>query len=357
LSRLAPTKALSGGGCYRALAMVVSEDERRGRGLGPCLACAAAFHAALFALSFLRPARAAVNPEAAPPDATAVNVDAETVISDPPATPPGGGSPAASDSTIAAARSPAPPTARRPRTATARPVPAVEPPRADRDSSSLPDSPIDPAPSDEDPPSSLAAMQAAGDRRERDAAAAAAQAAAGGGRGGSGGPGGPGVGWGPVPIHGSNPFGNGSHGALTGRVCFVPVDTLRIADVRDCQYFATLYTDTLDIPERQSFEGFPGVTDRSDWFLIDYTGVFSVAGYGTYVFRLHSDDGSYLYIDDALIIDNDGKHAPESRSGSVQLAVGEHRILVRYAQTTDRMALQLFVRAPGAAETLFTPQF
>jgi hypothetical protein len=318
--------------------MAAPQNERPVGGLGPFLACAAAFHAALFALSSLRPARAAVNADVTPSGPNAVNVDAESAIAEPPVTPPGGGSPIAGDSTIATARSPVPPAPRKPRPAAATPVSAAEPPR------------------DEDGPSGTAAVQAANDRRERDMAMAVAAASPGMGPGANGGPGGAGAGWGTVPIRGSTPFGNGSHGALTGRVCFIAVDTLRIADVRDCQYFATLYTDTLDIPERQSFDGFPGVTSRSDWFLIDYTGIFSVTGYGTYVFRLHSDDGSYLYIDDALVIDNDGKHAPESRSGRVVLAVGEHRILVRYAQTTDRMALQLFVRAPGTAETIFTTQ-
>ena len=138
-------------------------------------------------------------------------------------------------------------------------------------------------------------------------------------------------------------------------VCFLPVGTLRIAQVRDCQYVATVYADTLDIPERQFYDGFPGVTDRSDWFLIDYTGDFTVSADGSYEFRLHSDDGSYLYIDDHLVIDNDGKHAPLSRYGTVALGVGEHRIKVRYAQTTDRMALELFVRTPRARdERIFT---
>jgi hypothetical protein len=76
---------------------------------------------------------------------------------------------------------------------------------------------------------------------------------------------------------------------------------------------------------------------------------------GVYEFRLHSDDGSYLFIDDRMVIDNDGKHAPESRSGRVSLATGEHLIKVRYAQTDDRMALQLFVLVPGASsERIFT---
>lgn len=212
-----------------------------------------------------------------------------------------------------------------------------------------------PAPSSE-AQSAFAAEQAAIERRQRGIEAAAA-AAAGFGGPGRGGPGGDGAGWPAPAIRGSIAFGNGSRGALTGRVCFLPVGTLRIADVRECRYVATLYTDTLDIPERHFYDGFPGVTDRSEWFLIDYTGTFTVREYGSYEFRLHSDDGSYLYVDDKLVIDNDGKHAPASRSGSIPLVVGRHRIKVRYAQTNDRMALQLFVRAPqDSEERIFTPQ-
>jgi hypothetical protein len=308
-------------------------------------------HAAVFATgSFSRPHTAAAA-ELGPTAVAAVNVDLES-----PADPQllgGGGSPNAGEPWVAAALA----TPRRRQAAVPKPVSVVAPPRGDRTSSTALDTPTDsPMQTHDDPPTRMAAMQASDDRRRRDEGMAAAAASAGVGPGASGGQGGFGAGWGAPAIRGSIAFGNGSRGALTGRVCFLPAGTLRIADVRECEYVATVYTDTLDIPERHFSDGFPGVTDRSEWFLIDYTGTFSVTGYGMYVFRLHSDDGSYLYVDDDLVIDNDGKHAPESRSGRVALAVGQHRIKVRYAQTTDRMALQLFVRTPQGAETIFTTQ-
>ena len=120
---------------------------------------------------------------------------------------------------------------------------------------------------------------------------------------------------------------------------------------------ATFYTNIFDIPERHEIDGFPGITDRASWFMIEYTGVFTVARDGTYAFRLHSDDGSYLFIDGKMVIENDGKHKPESRSGSIQLRAGEHQLRMLYAQTIDRMALQLFVRVPGSpVEQLFAPK-
>jgi hypothetical protein len=120
---------------------------------------------------------------------------------------------------------------------------------------------------------------------------------------------------------------------------------------------ATFYTNTFDVRERQQVDGFPGITDRASWFMIEYTGVFTVARDGIYAFRLHSDDGSYLFIDGQQVIDNDGKHEPWSRRGSIPLVAGEHHLKLLYGQTTDRMALQLYVRVPGGQrEQLFTPR-
>jgi hypothetical protein len=58
-----------------------------------------------------------------------------------------------------------------------------------------------------------------------------------------------------------------------------------------------------------------------------------------------------------MVIENDGKHQPTSRSGSIHLKIGAHQLRLLYAQTTDRMALQLFVVVPGSGvEQLFTPR-
>ena len=334
----------------------MGENERDRRRLGRCVTCAVAIHAAVFAWDPHRRADAAEAEGAPLAVLEATNVDVEPVAAERDTRPAGGGAPTPGDSPVARARPLvplAPPVAK---AAAPTPIPTTERPRGDRGSSPASDEASDDA---DNAKPALAAAQASDERRERGMAMAAA-AWAGVGAGSRGGPGGHGAGWGSEPstppaITADIPFGNGRGGALVGRVCFVPVGTLRIADVGDCPYVATIYTDTLNIPERHFHDGFPGVSRRAEWFLIDYTGTFSVTVNGVYGFRLHSDDGSYLFIDDRMVIDNDGKHAPESRSGRIVLGAGEHRIKVRYAQTNDRMALQLFVLGPGAAsERIFT---
>jgi len=329
--------------------------------LSPFVLVAIGIHASLFALGVSRPRSAAsASEEVLSASGSLLNVEIDPPIREAISRLPGSGVSVAAGAQQASDR---PAAAREPvKASRADPAPigaaaAVETARGD-DLRPPTDVVAGASPAASSSARAMAALeQASEERRQRGIEAAAAAAARGAGGPGRGGPGGGGAGWSAPAIRGSIAFGNGTEGALTGRVCFLPYGTLRISEVRECQYVATVYTDTLNIPERHFYDGFPGVTNRSEWFLIDYTGTFTVHEYGTYEFRLHSVDGSYLYIDDNLVIENDGKHAPLSRSGSTTLVVGPHRIKVRYAQTNDRMALQLFVRTPqDSEERIFTPR-
>lgn len=60
-----------------------------------------------------------------------------------------------------------------------------------------------------------------------------------------------------------------------------------------------------------------------------------------YTFYLTSDDGSALYVDDALVADNDGTHGMKERSGTVSLTTGWHKIVVEYFEATQDQGLQV----------------
>ena len=67
-----------------------------------------------------------------------------------------------------------------------------------------------------------------------------------------------------------------------------------------------------------------------------------------------SDDGSRLYLDDKLVIDNDGMHPPEELSGSAVLTRGIHKIRVIYFQGPRfSVALVLSVARPNENWQLF----
>ncbi len=116
-----------------------------------------------------------------------------------------------------------------------------------------------------------------------------------------------------------------------------------------------IYTSSLNLPPQDFKQGFPGVTKRTEWFAIDYTGRFWIADPGMYTFSLLSDDGAKLYIDDQVIIDNDGVHAPIEKTGAVELAGGLHQIRVSYFQGPKwQVALVLKVASAGREWRVFS---
>ena len=120
--------------------------------------------------------------------------------------------------------------------------------------------------------------------------------------------------------------------ALKGDIYFLEPGTPRLPDFERLQPQGTVYVTELNVTPRAFDQGFPGVTDKLEWFAIDYNGRISVARSGTYRFRLTSDDGSILIIDGRKVIDNDGGHPPRSAEGSIDLQAGVHEIRVQYFQ-------------------------
>lgn len=61
-----------------------------------------------------------------------------------------------------------------------------------------------------------------------------------------------------------------------------------------------------------------------------FKGYFSAPIDDVYTFKLTSDDGSMLYLNDVVVVDNDGGHSPIEVIGQKALAKGYHKFEVRY---------------------------
>jgi len=72
-----------------------------------------------------------------------------------------------------------------------------------------------------------------------------------------------------------------------------------------------------------------------------YRGSLHIARDDMYTFHLTSDDGSRLWIDDNLIVDNDGLHGAVELAGSDALAAGWHRIRVEWFNKSGGAELAL----------------
>ena len=91
-----------------------------------------------------------------------------------------------------------------------------------------------------------------------------------------------------------------------------------------------------------------GVSEDSlDHFAALFTSEFSVPAAGEYLFFLTSDDGSKLYLDDNLLIDNDGSHGGKVIVGKSELKKGSHTIRIEYFEDTETQHLELHYGPDG----------
>lgn len=77
-------------------------------------------------------------------------------------------------------------------------------------------------------------------------------------------------------------------------------------------------------------------------FGFEYRGFIKIPADGIYRFYTASDDGSKLWINNQVVVENDGLHGMEEESGVVALQAGYHEILVRYFNNTGGNDLKVY---------------
>jgi hexosaminidase len=75
-----------------------------------------------------------------------------------------------------------------------------------------------------------------------------------------------------------------------------------------------------------------------------YEGYIFADSDGMYSFKVRSDDGAVLYIDEELVVDNDGPHPPREVTGSVALQRGYHKIKLHYFDSGEGRVLEVSAR-------------
>src|SRR5690349_7739557 len=67
-----------------------------------------------------------------------------------------------------------------------------------------------------------------------------------------------------------------------------------------------------------------------DHFLAHVLGNINITTAGSYTFRLTSDDGSRLLIDNSVVINHDGLHGPMAKEGTATLTTGYHALRIEH---------------------------
>jgi len=85
---------------------------------------------------------------------------------------------------------------------------------------------------------------------------------------------------------------------------------------------------------------------RSGNFALRFKGYLRIDRAGSYRFHLHSDDGSKLFLDDKLVVANDGVHPPSTVSGAVKLTKGTHKLTAGVFNAGGGVELHVDIEGP-----------
>ncbi|MCX6220069.1 MAG: PA14 domain-containing protein, partial [Bacteroidia bacterium] len=90
------------------------------------------------------------------------------------------------------------------------------------------------------------------------------------------------------------------------------------------------------------------IAPPQDQFAMVMNGKLLIRKAGVYEFFLRSNDGSQLFIDNQMVIDNDGSHSADSeKQGKIELSEGMHPIRLHYFQAGGGMFLELKYAGSG----------
>jgi hypothetical protein len=89
-------------------------------------------------------------------------------------------------------------------------------------------------------------------------------------------------------------------------------------------------------------------TEIPSTFSVTWRGYLTVPAADTYELATTSDDGSQVYVDDRLVVDNAGTHSQQTRSGTARLTSGSHRVMLVYTQEGGDLHLEWTWRRDAA---------
>jgi hypothetical protein len=91
----------------------------------------------------------------------------------------------------------------------------------------------------------------------------------------------------------------------------------------------------------------------SDKYSIIWEGFIFAAKDSRYVLTITSDDGSWVFLDDDLMIDNGGQHPGRRKEREIPLAKGNHKIVIRYFDAGGRGNIDFSWRETASRPRLF----
>jgi len=110
---------------------------------------------------------------------------------------------------------------------------------------------------------------------------------------------------------------------------------------------ATLVRIDPQVNYPETHDDFAGA-NLSGEFSVRWRGLVHCPTAGTYEFSTNSDDGSQLFIDGRLVVDNGGSHGMRERSGRIDLTAGDHQLVLDFIEEGGGAGCILSWKPPGS---------
>jgi alpha-L-fucosidase len=134
-----------------------------------------------------------------------------------------------------------------------------------------------------------------------------------------------------------------------------PIPALSVSDTQPGLIYHYFYGDWSRLPDFSKLKpAKSGVSeaisiamkDTADYYALEFTGYVAIPEDGIYTFYLASDDGSQLFLNDQLLIDNDGVHGVVVKTATTPLAGGLHKVRVTFFERSGGDDLSVSISGP-----------
>jgi PA14 domain len=93
-------------------------------------------------------------------------------------------------------------------------------------------------------------------------------------------------------------------------------------------------------------------TRLSENFCVRWMGTIRCPKDSTYIFYTESDDGSQLFVDGKMVVDNGGSHGMRERQGRLKLAAGDHDLRIEFIQGEGQAGCKMAWAFDGRAKEI-----
>ena len=116
--------------------------------------------------------------------------------------------------------------------------------------------------------------------------------------------------------------------------------------------------DVSRVDAKIDFDSGAGVngTEIADFCYVRWNGVLRVPRDGSYTLWTSSDDGSRVFLDGNLVVENGGVHGAQEKSGTVELKAGDHVLKVEYFENDAGAACHFGWQGPGIEKQIVPPE-